>query len=153
MSPVPGPPNGAVVSCLERTDIGVRVFRRGRRHGGARCELTISLNGEERFSAPEEAGPEAPAQVIVDLRAGPGVGETLVAALRAMPWRVPDLPVIAFGLDGDGPGRIGYLVRTAEVDHVLEVIRAALDLDLPGVAPPQARATGNWSLDAAAGGG
>jgi hypothetical protein len=134
---------------LDDAELTVRQSRRGTRQLGQGCRLTIALNGDACLELEEEAGDRAPRELVVDVCTRSACGPTLLLALATRPWAGPDGPVIMFA-DAGNKGEVGYLIRTAEITQILEIIREALDLEVPGgwrLGMPET------PLDAAAGGG
>ena len=141
------------VELIEDTDLAVRVFKRGATRADHRCNLTISVNGHERLSMFERAGPAAPANVIVDLRVDPAFGTLLAQSLPGRPWLVEDMPVIVYCEPHTGESEdavVKYLMRTPVVEQILDTIRNALDLaNIVKIPTPEKRT--DWPLDLAAG--
>lgn len=141
---------------IDDINLTIRLFRRGTRQLGQLCRLTIALNGEERVQLEEDAGDRAPRELVADIRTQTPDAETLIRALETRPWAAPDGPLIMFADPGEPTGagqQIGYLVRTVEIEEIIETIRTALDQAPPmqhfgpGAQAREAR------LDAAAAGG
>lgn len=138
---------GRLAHLIDDPELGVRTFTRGTRQLGDLCKLTVAVNGDEKLTFEEEAGDRAPRELVIDIRSHCGEVVLLLSALETRPWASPDSPVIMCPDTGVGEG-LCYLIRTAEISDMLQIIRDGLDIEVPGEF-----SGGQSRLDAAAGGG
>ena len=132
---------------IDDAELGVRCYPRGTRQLGEPCHLAIVMNSEPVLNFDEEAGDHAPRELVIDITTQCGEVGMLLSALATRPWASADSPVIICADVGDGMG-VCYLIRTRQIEEILEIVRDGLDIRGSGLGT-----NGQVRLDAAFGGG